>query len=233
MTEPTGPGAAGGTRDTPAGNARPGDALSGDALAGARVLVGVTGGIAAYKSAMLVSRLAQAGAQVTVAMTPGATRFVTPLTFQALSGRPVYTTPWEHQESHDPQHISLARSLSAAVVAPCTMDTMARLAGGRADDVVTLILSAVDRSRTPVLLAPAMNEVMWSQPATQRNARQLAEDGFELIGPGTGWQACRAVGPGRMVEPDELLAALRAAVGRVGGVGAIGAAAARNANARG
>lgn len=179
---------------------------------GAHILVGVSGGIAAYKTATLVSRLVQHGAQVTVAMTPGATRFITPLTFQALSARPVYTDSWEHIESHDPQHISLARSLSAAVVAPCTMDTMARLATGRTDDVVTLILSAVDRGVVPVLLAPSMNEVMWAQPSTQRNAAQLRDDGFEMIGPGEGWQACRTVGSGRMSEPHEIAWVLRRAI---------------------
>ncbi len=177
-----------------------------------RLLVGVTGGIAAYKAATLVSRLVQAGADVTVAMTPGATKFITPLTLQALSGRPVYTSAWEHIESQDPQHISLARSLAAAVVAPCTMDAMARLATGRADDVVSLILSAVDRRSTPVLLAPAMNAVMWDQPSTQRNAKQLVEDGFELVGPDDGWQACRTRGAGRMSEPDAIARAIRAAI---------------------
>jgi len=170
----------------------------------------VTGGIAAYKTAMLVSRMAQSGAEVTVAMTRGATRFVAPLTFQALSGRPVYTSPWQHVESHDPQHISLASAIDGAVVAPCSMDCLARLVSGRADDVVSLILSAVDRSRTPVLLAPAMNSVMWSQPSTQRNVEQLRRDGFRFVGPGDGWQACRRVGPGRMSEPDEILEALLA-----------------------
>jgi phosphopantothenoylcysteine decarboxylase/phosphopantothenate--cysteine ligase len=179
------------------------------ALANKRVLVGVTGGIAAYKAATLVSRLVQAGAGVTVVVTPAATRFVTPLTFQALSGRPVYTTPWEHIESQDPQHISLADALDAAVVAPCTMDCLARLATGRADDVVSLVLSAVERSRTPVLLAPAMNASMWAQPATQRNVATLAADGYRFIGPAEGWQACRRVGPGRMSEPEEIFAAVR------------------------
>ena len=127
------------------------------ALKERRVLVGVTGGIAAYKTATVVSRLAQRRVNVTVAMTESATRFVTPLTFQALSGRPVYTTPWEHVESHDPQHISLAESLDAALIAPATMDCLARLATGRTQDVISLIMSAVDPKRTPVLLAPAMN----------------------------------------------------------------------------
>lgn len=175
-----------------------------------RVLVGVTGGIAAYKTCTLVSRLAQAGAHVTVAMTPAAARFVTPLTFQALSGRPVYTSAWEHVESHDPQHISLARAADLAIVAPCSMDCLARLAVGLTDDVVTLILSAIDRSTTPVLLAPSMNEVMLNQPSTQRNLATLAADGFTLVGPGTGWQACRTVGAGRMTEPEDLLAAIAA-----------------------
>jgi phosphopantothenoylcysteine decarboxylase/phosphopantothenate--cysteine ligase len=183
----------------------PGVSTLGDVARGARILVGVTGGIAAYKTAMVVSRLAQSGAEVTVAMTEGATRFVTPLTFQALSGRPVYITPWEHIEASDPQHIALASAAQLAIVAPCTMDCMARLATGRSDDVVTLILSAIDRKRCPVLLAPAMNDVMWSQPATQRNLRTLREDAFEVIGPDEGWQACRHVGPGRMSEPEAIL----------------------------
>jgi phosphopantothenoylcysteine decarboxylase/phosphopantothenate--cysteine ligase len=182
---------------------------------GKRILVGITGGIAVYKVCTLVSRLAQAGAEVTVAMTEPATRFVTPLTFQALSGRPVYTSVWQHTEAHDPQHIALATKTDAAIVAPCTMDFLASLAFGRANNVVTLILSAIDRARTPVLLAPAMNSVMWAQPATQRNVRQVVEDGFTLVGPGDGWQACRHVGTGRMAEPEAIAAALvRALAGR-------------------
>ncbi|MBS0197164.1 MAG: hypothetical protein JSR77_10435 [Planctomycetes bacterium] len=177
-------------------------------VAGKRILVGVTGGIAAYKTATIVSRLAQAGANVTVAMTDAATHFVTPLTFQSLSANHVYTSSWEHVDSKDPQHISLASGADLAVVAPCTMDCMAKLAAGFTDDVVTLILSAVDRVRTPVLLAPAMNTVMWRQPATQRNFARLAEDGFRFIGPGDGWQACRMVGEGRMSEPEDILAAI-------------------------
>lgn len=183
-------------------------------LAGVNVLVGVAGGIAAYKSAALVSKLAQSGASVTVAMTESAARFVTPLTFQALSGRPVYTSPWDHIESSDPQHISLARNCHVAIVAPCTMDCMAKLAGGRCDDIVTLILSAVDRATTRVLLAPAMNAVMWAQPSNQRNVRQLIADGFAMIGPDEGWQACRTSGPGRMSEPDALFDAVVSAAKR-------------------
>lgn len=179
---------------------------------GARIIVGVTGGIAAYKTCTLVSRLAQAGAEVTVLMTEAATRFVGPLTFQALSGRPVYTSAWEHIESRDPQHIALAKNASAAIVAPCTMDCMAKLALGLTEDVVALVLSAVDRRTTPVLLAPAMNDVMWEQPSTQRNAATLRADGYTLIGPGAGWMACRTVGVGRMTEPEDLVLGLEAAL---------------------
>jgi phosphopantothenoylcysteine decarboxylase/phosphopantothenate--cysteine ligase len=177
-------------------------------LHGATILVGVTGGIAAYKACFLVSRLAQSGALVTVAMTTEATKFVTPLTFQALSGRPVYTSAWDHIESSDPQHISLARSCRAAIVAPCTMNCMAKLAAGLTDDIVTLILSAIDRTKTPVLLAPAMNAQMWAQPSTQRNLATLLSDGYKTIGPAEGWQACRTSGPGRMSEPEDLFDAL-------------------------
>ncbi|MAY74403.1 MAG: hypothetical protein CMJ31_06700 [Phycisphaerae bacterium] len=179
---------------------------------GKRLMVCVGGGIAAYKTATIVSRLAQAGAEVTVLMSEAATRFVTPLTFQALSARPVYTSMWTHIESNDPQHIALADHADAVVVAPCTMDLMARLAHGMANDVITLALSAIDRTKTPVLLAPAMNDGMWRQPATQRNAQTLTEDGFELVGPGEGWQACRHIGAGRMSEPEAIVDALARAM---------------------
>jgi phosphopantothenoylcysteine synthetase/decarboxylase len=177
------------------------------AVRGKRILVGVCGGIAAYKVATVVSKLAQAGATVTVAMTEAASKFITPLTFQALSARPVYMSPWEHIESQDPQHISLATGLDLAIIAPCTMDMMAKLATGRTDDVVSLILSAVDRSKTPVLLAPSMNSVMWDQASTKRNLAIVEGDGFRVIGPDSGWQACRHVGAGRMSEPEEILKA--------------------------
>ncbi len=176
--------------------------------ANASILVGVCGGIAAYKSAALVSTLAQRGDSVTVCMTDAATRFVAPLTFEALSGRRVLTSAWEQVESHDSQHVALARSTDLAVIAPTTMDTLAKLATGRADDVVTLILAAVDRARTPVLLAPSMNATMWAQPATQRNVETLRSDGFRFVGPDSGWQACRTDGAGRMAEPDAILSAI-------------------------
>lgn len=188
------------------------------AVKGKRIVVGVTGGIAVYKTCTLVSRLAQAGAEVTVLMTPAATQFVTPLTFQALSARPVYTSAWEHVESQDPQHISLATRADACVVAPCTMDCMARLAMGMTSDVVTLVLSAVDRSKTPVLLAPAMNAMMWAQASTQRNLTTLRSDGYAIVGPGQGWQACRIVGEGRMSEPETIAAAVAEAVSGKGEV---------------
>lgn len=169
------------------------------------VIVGLTGGIACYKIAHVVSRLVQANVQVTVAMTDAATRFVTPLTFQSLSGRPVYTSQWEHIESQDPQHISLARKADLMLIAPCTMDMISKLANGRTDDVVSLIASAVDWSRQTFLIAPSMNAVMLNQPSTQRNIEQLKADGCQIIDPGEGWQACRTEGKGRLAEPEVIL----------------------------
>lgn len=183
-------------------------------VAGRRIIVGVGGGIAAYKVCSVVSALAQAGADVTVAMTDGATRFVTPATFEALSGRAVYTSIWERVEHHDPQHIALSRGAALMLVAPCTMDLLARLASGRADDIVSLLVASIDRARCPVLLAPSMNDVMWTQPATQRNVSTLEADGFRIVSPEVGWQACRTVGTGRLPEPGELLDAIAASMPR-------------------
>ena len=174
-----------------------------------RIIAGLTGGIACYKVAYVVSALAQAGAEVTVVMTEAATRFVTPLTFQALSGRPVYTSQWQHVESHDPQHVSLATAADLMLIAPCSMDMLAKLAVGRTNDVVSLTASAIDVKLKPVLLAPSMNAAMYNQPSTQRNLAQLAEDGFRIIPPSTGWQACRTEGIGRLPEPEQLLEAMR------------------------
>ncbi len=181
-------------------------------VGGKSIFIGISGGIAVYKVCTVVSRLAQAGARVTVAMTPAATKFVAPITFQALSGSPVYTSSWEHIESSDPQHIALADRCDLALVAPCTMDMLAKLVHGRTDDVVTLILSAVNRQRTPVLLAPAMNDQMWNQASNQRNVELARQDGFGQIGPGVGWQACRHHGTGRMSEPQDILRAVCAAM---------------------
>ena len=174
-------------------------------LSGRRILIGISGGIAAYKVCTVVSQLTQMGADVSVAMTDAATNFVTPLTFQALSGRPVYTSQWEHVESQDPQHISLARAADCMLIAPCTMDMCARLASGRTDDMVSLLVSAIDRRERPVLLAPSMNAAMWSQPSTQRNIQTLKDDGFTVIDPAAGWQACRTEGAGRLPEPEDLI----------------------------
>jgi phosphopantothenoylcysteine decarboxylase/phosphopantothenate--cysteine ligase len=177
-------------------------------LKGRRIAVGVCAGIASYKVCGVVSTLAQAGAEVTVAMTPDAQRFIAPLVFQSLAGRPVLTSPWESVQPADPQHIRAAAALDALLIAPCTMDMLARLATGRCDDMVSLLAASVERSRTRVLLAPSMNETMWSQPATQRNLATLRDDGFIVLEPATGWQACRAVGPGRLPEADDLVDAL-------------------------
>lgn len=182
------------------------------AFAGRKIIIGLSGGVACYKVAHVVSALAQAGAIVTVAMTEAATRFVTPLTFQALSGRPVYTSQWDHLESSDPQHINLARQADLMLIAPCSMDMLAKLAHGRTDDAVSLIASAIDLQKQPILLAPSMNSVMWNQPATQRNIAQLRADKFIVLEPGVGWQACRTEGPGRLPEPEQLLAALEQAL---------------------
>ncbi|MFO0828992.1 MAG: flavoprotein [Phycisphaerales bacterium] len=182
-------------------------------LEGRRLLVALSGGIACYKLASVVSTLAQQRCEVHVAMTHGATRFVTPLTFESLSGRAVYADIWEAMDRSDPQHVKLARSVDAALVAPCSMNLLAKLVHGIADDPVSLLLAAIDRRRQPVVLAPSMNEAMWEQPATQRNLVQAERDGFRVLAPGSGWQACRTVGVGRLPEPDDLIEALAAAVG--------------------
>ncbi len=177
-------------------------------IEGRTIAVGVCAGIASYKVCSVVSALAQCGAQVTVAMTADAQRFVTPLVFQSLSGRAVIASPWESASPADPQHIRIASAVDLYLIAPCTMDMLARLAGGRCDDAVSLLAASIDRSRAPVLLAPSMNEAMWRQPATQRNLATLRDDGFAVLDPASGWQACRSIGPGRLPEPDELLGAI-------------------------
>jgi phosphopantothenoylcysteine decarboxylase/phosphopantothenate--cysteine ligase len=185
-----------------------GDPANLASLKGKRVAVGVCAGIASYKVCGVVSTLAQAGAEVTVAMTADAQRFVTPLVFQSLAGRPVLSSVWDSAAPADPQHIRAASALDLYLIAPCTMDMLAKLATGRCDDTVSLLAASVDRARTPVVIAPSMNEAMWRQPATQRNLATLRSDGFVVIEPGVGWQACRAVGPGRLPEPDELVDAI-------------------------
>lgn len=171
-------------------------------LNGRRVVLGVSGGIAAYKTAELLRLLVKQGAEVQVAMTEGATRFVTPLTFQALSGRPVFVDQWDARMPNGMAHIDLSRQADAIIVAPASADFMARIVHGMADD----LLSTMVLARTcPLLLAPAMNRQMWENPATQRNVQQLRADGVSLLGPDSGEQACGEVGPGRMLEPESLL----------------------------
>ena len=166
-----------------------------------RVIVGVSGGIAAYKSPELVRRLRDQGAEVQVVMTDSARRFVSPMTFQAVSGRPVRSDLWDPQAEASMGHIELARWADDILVAPATAGFMARLAAGMADDLLTTICLATDAHLT---LAPAMNRLMWSHPATQSNVALLRERGASIVGPAEGDQACGEVGRGRMLEPDEL-----------------------------
>ena len=166
------------------------------------ILLGVTGGIAAYKSADLVRRLKDAGAQVQVAMTKAATEFVGPLTFQALSGNPVHTDLLNPDAEAAMGHIQLARWADLILIAPASANLMARLAQGSADDLLTTLCLA---SESPIALAPAMNRIMWSDSATQSNLNILRKRGVEIFGPGAGDQACGEVGEGRMLEPAELL----------------------------
>ncbi|MBD9480257.1 bifunctional phosphopantothenoylcysteine decarboxylase/phosphopantothenate--cysteine ligase CoaBC [Pseudoxanthomonas sp. PXM02] len=174
-------------------------------LAGQRVLLCVGGGIAAYKALELVRRLRDAGAQVQVAMTAGAQQFVTPLSFQALSGQPTRTTLWDSAAEQAMGHIELARWADRVVVAPATADLMARLAHGLADDLVTTLCLA---TTAPITIAPAMNHRMWQHPATQANLATLRGRDVQVVGPNDGPLAEGESGPGRLAEPDEIVAAL-------------------------
>ncbi len=176
-------------------------------LTDCEVLVGVCGGIAAYKTASLVSALVQRGAGVTVAMTEAAQRFVGPLTFEALTARQVFTSVWDAPDYSDQQHIRLTEAADLFIVAPATANTIGRMACGLADDLVsTLALTA----RCPILLAPAMNTQMWQNAIVQRNMKTLREAGYHEIGPEGGWLACRTIGAGRMAEPASILDAATA-----------------------
>ena len=170
-----------------------------------RILLGVTGGIAAYKSAELVRRLRDRGAEVQVVMTAGARQFVTPLTFQALSGRPVRTDLWDEAAEAAMGHIELARWADRVLVAPASADFLARLAHGLANDLLTTLCLATD---APLSVAPAMNRLMWANAATQANVALLRSRGVAVLGPAEGDQACGETGPGRMLEPAEILEAL-------------------------
>ncbi|MEM7682214.1 MAG: flavoprotein [Planctomycetota bacterium] len=176
-----------------------------------RVLLGVTGGVAAYKSAALTSKLVQAGVEVRIAMTEAAQRFVGPVTFQSLSGRPAVTSIWAPDDHPDSPHIGLARWCDLMLIAPCTANCLAKLAAGLTDDPVTLPASALP-AETPLLVAPAMNADMWARPIVRRNLDTLHEllPRFATVGPDAGWQACRTDGSGRMAEPQDLFDAVQA-----------------------
>ena len=166
------------------------------------VLLGVTGGVAAYKAADLCSRLMQLGAKVTVIMTESAHEFIGATTFEALTGRPVYSHAFEAREHYQGEHIGLARRAQLVVIAPVTAQTIARLAHGMADD---LLSTTVLVTMAPVILAPAMNCDMWAKPAVQRNMKQLIADGYHIVGPEEGWLSCGQVGAGRMADPALIL----------------------------
>lgn len=174
-------------------------------LKGRKLVLGVTGGVAAYKSAELVRLLSKAGADVHVVLTEGGARFVTAVTFQALSGNRVWTDLWDPRMDNNMAHIDLTRDADAILIAPATADVMAKLTHGLADDLLTTLCLARD---CPLLVAPAMNRQMWESPATQRNAAQLCADGVTLFGPAAGEQACGEVGLGRMLEPEDLCEAV-------------------------
>jgi phosphopantothenoylcysteine decarboxylase len=171
-------------------------------LKGREVVVGVCGGIAAYKVADVVSKLVQLGAGVTVCMTAEAQRFVTPLTFQALSGRPVRTDIFDLTDSSDPQHIGLTERADLMLIAPATTNVIAKIAHGLTDDLVSLMVCA---AACPVVFAPAMNNRMWAHPVAQENVAKLKGLGYRFIGPEEGWLACRNVGAGRLSEPTKLV----------------------------
>src|SRR3954469_7928911 len=172
----------------------------------AEIVVGVTGGIAAFKTAALVSKLVQDGDGVTVVMTAAAERFIGAATFAALTGRPVARDVFDEAQFPLGAHITLAEQAELLVVAPASADFLAKAAHGLADDLLaTLYLACKGR----VLMAPAMNTAMWEQPAVQRNITQLRADGVQFVEPGSGWLSCRQVGAGRMAEPETILSAIR------------------------
>ena len=171
-------------------------------LKGRTIVLGVSGGIAAYKAAELVRLLVKAGADVHVVLSEGGARFVTAVTFQALSGNTVWTDLWDARMPNNMAHIDLGRDADAILVAPATADFIARLAQGRADDLLTTLCLARD---VPLIVAPAMNRQMWESPPTQRNVALVRDDGVTVFGPAAGEQACGEVGMGRMLEPEELL----------------------------
>jgi phosphopantothenoylcysteine decarboxylase/phosphopantothenate--cysteine ligase len=173
-------------------------------LDGRHIVLGLSGGIACYKSAELVRALQRHGATVQVVMTEAAAMFITPVTMQALSNRDVFTSQWDTRAANAMAHINLTRAAHAVLVAPASADFMARLAQGRGDELLSLLCLARPIERCPLLLAPAMNREMWAHPATQRNMAQLRADGSTILGPAAGEQACGETGEGRMLEAEEL-----------------------------
>ena len=166
-----------------------------------KIVLGISGGIAAYKAPELARQLIQEGASVQVVMTEAAQQFVTPVTMQALTGNPVYTSQWDNSIANNMAHIELSRSADAILIAPASADLMAKLSLGLADDLLTTLCLARD---CPLLLSPAMNKQMWDHAATQRSVQRLTDDGVAVLGPASGFQACGEVGMGRMLEPTEI-----------------------------
>lgn len=171
-------------------------------LKGREIILAVTGGIAAYKSADICSKLIQRGAGVTVVMTKDAEKFITPLTFQALSARPVHTDIFNLLDSSDPQHISLTERADLMLIAPATANILAKAAHGFTDDLVSLMISA---AACPVIFCPSMNNRMWDNPINQENVTKLANLGYTFLGPEEGWLACRNVGAGRLSDPQSII----------------------------
>jgi len=181
-----------------------------DILAGKRLLLGLTGGVACFKAAQLCRLLVRAGASVQVVMTEAAQQFITAVTMQALSARPVYTSQWDARAHDNMAHIHLGREADAIIVAPCSADFIERLAQGRSDELLSLLCLARPIARVPLLLAPAMNREMWAHPATQRNLAQAVADGAQVLGVADGAQACGEHGSGRMLEAEAIAEALAA-----------------------
>jgi phosphopantothenoylcysteine decarboxylase/phosphopantothenate--cysteine ligase len=179
-------------------------------LAGKHIVLGLSGGIAAFKSAELCRALVKAGVTVQVVMTEAAEHFMTAVTMQALSGRPVYTSQWDPREANNMAHINLSREADAIVVAPASADFMAKLLHGGADELLSLMCLARPIDKVPLIVAPAMNREMWSNPATQRNVAQLKADGIHVLDVGQGDQACGETGDGRMLEAEDILEDLEA-----------------------
>ena len=174
------------------------------ALSDKHIVLGLSGGVACYKAADFARELVKAGATVQVVMTDAACQFITPVTMQALSNRPVYTSQWDAREANHMPHINLTREAHAVVVAPASADFIAKLAQGRADELLSLMCLARPIEKVPLLVAPAMNREMWAHPATQRNVAQIQADGATVLGPAAGDQACGEIGDGRMLEAEEL-----------------------------